>query len=147
MDKDDDGDDGFTPGGNATFPLSIMGQNGQNAQSGQNAQNSQGGKGRQDKKQARRKYLDTYCENLTSITINAQVGEIGLNIANCSGDQDYNPTPAFDLTLTVSTPPSIQSAAFDYSTINHIYVPADAVETYKSTSNWSQFKDIITAIQ
>ena len=89
----------------------------------------------------------TYCENLTSITINAQVGEIGLNIANCSGDQDYNPTPAFDLTLTVSTPPSIQSTAFDYSTINHIYVPADAVETYKSTSNWSQFKDIITAIQ
>ena len=66
MDKDDDGDDGFTPGGNATFPLSIMGQNGQNAQSGQNAQNSQGGKGRQDKKQARRKYLDTYCENLTA---------------------------------------------------------------------------------
>lgn len=89
----------------------------------------------------------TYCENLTSITINAQVGAIESNIANCSGDQDYNPTPAFDLTLTVSTPPSIESEAFYYSTINHIYVPADAVETYKSTSNWAQFKDIITAIQ
>lgn len=89
----------------------------------------------------------TYCENLTSITINAQVGAIESNIANCSGDQDYNPTPAFDLTLTVSTPPSIESGAFYYSTINHIYVPADAVETYKSTSNWAQFKDIITAIQ
>ena len=56
---DDGGEDtdGFTPGGNATFPLSINSQEG-----------SQGGQGPKNggKKPPRRKYLDTYCENLVA---------------------------------------------------------------------------------
>ena len=55
---DDGGEDtdGFTPGGNATFPLSINSQEGS-----QGPKNGKGGK-----KPPRRKYLDTYCENLVA---------------------------------------------------------------------------------
>ncbi|OUN69441.1 MULTISPECIES: ATP-dependent Clp protease ATP-binding subunit [unclassified Faecalibacterium] len=58
---DDGGEDtdGFTPGGNATFPLSINSQEG--SQGGQGPKNGKGGK-----KPPRRKYLDTYCENLVA---------------------------------------------------------------------------------
>ena len=58
---DDGGEDtdGFTPGGNATFPLSINSQEG--SQGGQGSKNGKGGK-----KPPRRKYLDTYCENLVA---------------------------------------------------------------------------------
>ena len=61
MQDDSDGgdEDGFTPGGNATFPLSIAGQ-----EAGQNGQTSPKN-GKSGKKPPRRKYLDTYCENLT----------------------------------------------------------------------------------
>ena len=63
MQGDEDDADGFTPGGNATFPLSING--GQSGPGAQNAQSAQNG-GKADKKRPRRKYLDTYCENLTA---------------------------------------------------------------------------------
>ena len=68
-----DGDeDGFTPGGNATFPLSITGQaGGQNGQ--QNAPNKNG---RAGKKPPRRKYLDTYCENLTAKARDGRLDDI-----------------------------------------------------------------------
>ena len=62
QDGGDDGwedTDGFTPGGNATFPLSINSQEG--SQGGQGPKNGKGGK-----KPPRRKYLDTYCENLVA---------------------------------------------------------------------------------
>ena len=68
-----DGDeDGFTPGGNATFPLSITGQAG-----GQNGQQSAPNKnGRAGKKPPRRKYLDTYCENLTAKARDGRLDDI-----------------------------------------------------------------------
>ena len=62
MQQDGDGegeDDGFVPGGNATFPLNLAGQG-----EGAVPPNSKNGKG--GKKPPRRKYLDTYCENLTA---------------------------------------------------------------------------------
>ena len=62
-------EDGFTPGGNATFPLSIAGQEGQGGPNG--AKN-----GRAGKKPPRRKYLDTYCENLTAKARDGRLDDI-----------------------------------------------------------------------
>ena len=71
-DGSDGDEDGFTPGGNATFPLSITGQaGGQNGQ--QNAPNKNG---RAGKKPPRRKYLDTYCENLTAKARDGRLDDI-----------------------------------------------------------------------
>ena len=72
-DGSDGDEDGFTPGGNATFPLSITGQaGGQNGQ--QNAPNKNNG--RAGKKPPRRKYLDTYCENLTAKARDGRLDDI-----------------------------------------------------------------------
>ena len=74
MQDDSDGgdDDGFTPGGNATFPLSIAGQEGTAGQNGQaGARNAKG-----NKKPPRRKYLDTYCENLTGKARDGKLDDI-----------------------------------------------------------------------
>ena len=62
-------EDGFTPGGNATFPLSIAGQEGQGGPNG--AKNGKAGK-----KPPRRKYLDTYCENLTAKARDGRLDDI-----------------------------------------------------------------------
>ena len=71
-DGSDGDEDGFTPGGNATFPLSITGQAG-----GQNGQQSAPNKnGRAGKKPPRRKYLDTYCENLTAKARDGRLDDI-----------------------------------------------------------------------
>ena len=71
-DGSDGDEDGFTPGGNATFPLSITGQAG-----GQNGQQSASNKnGRAGKKPPRRKYLDTYCENLTAKARDGRLDDI-----------------------------------------------------------------------
>ncbi len=67
----DDGEDGFTPGGNATFPVGISGQ----SQQGQNAQSAQSGC-KADRKPPRRKYLDTYCENLTQKARDGRLDDI-----------------------------------------------------------------------
>ena len=72
MQDDSDGgdEDGFTPGGNATFPLSIAGQ-----EAGQNGQTSPKN-GKSGKKPPRRKYLDTYCENLTGKARDGKLDDI-----------------------------------------------------------------------
>ena len=62
-------EDGFPPGGNATFPLSIAGQEGQGGPNG--AKNGKAGK-----KPPRRKYLDTYCENLTAKARDGRLDDI-----------------------------------------------------------------------
>ena len=60
--EETDDAEGFTPGGNATFPLSL---------SGQEEKKDAGRAG--NKKPPRRKFLDTYCENLTE---KARAGKI-----------------------------------------------------------------------
>ncbi len=73
MQDDSDGgdEDGFTPGGNATFPLSIAGQEG-----GQNSSQAAPKNGKNGKKPPRRKYLDTYCENLTGKARDGKLDDI-----------------------------------------------------------------------
>ena len=58
--------DGFTPGGNATFPLSLSDRE-EKKDSGRS-----GGK----QKPPRRKFLDTYCENLTEKARNGKLDDI-----------------------------------------------------------------------
>ena len=87
----------------------------------------------------------SHCENLTSITLTTDA-ELGINIAN-SSITNPPPTPAFDLTCTSTTPPTITEKTFAHSTIKNIYVPASAVDTYKLASYWADYKDIIKAIQ
>ena len=60
--EETDDAEGFTPGGNATFPLSLSGQE----------EKKDAGRGG-NKKPPRRKFLDTYCENLTE---KARAGKI-----------------------------------------------------------------------
>ena len=60
--EETDDAEGFTPGGNATFPLSLSGQE-------EKKDTGRGG----NKKPPRRKFLDTYCENLTE---KARAGKI-----------------------------------------------------------------------
>ena len=73
MQDDSDGgdEDGFTPGGNATFPLSIAGQ-----ESGQNSSQAAPKNSKNGKKPPRRKYLDTYCENLTGKARDGKLDDI-----------------------------------------------------------------------
>ncbi len=56
--EDDDGDEDLMPGSSATFPLSMNGGT-------QEASKGEKKPGRNGKKPPRRKFLDTYCENLT----------------------------------------------------------------------------------
>ena len=56
--EDDDGDEDLMPGSSATFPLSMNGGT-------QGAPKEDKKPGRNGKKPPRRKFLDTYCENLT----------------------------------------------------------------------------------
>ena len=55
--EESEGDDDLVPGSSATFPLGVNG----GAQNGKNEKKA----GKNEKKPPRRKFLDTYCENLT----------------------------------------------------------------------------------
>ena len=65
-------------------------------------------------------------------------------------DVSYSLVSEFDayLTLTVlaTTPPTISSSS-NQSPSGNIYVPASAVDTYKSASGWSTWSTKIVAIQ
>lgn len=52
------------------------------------------------------------------------------------------------LTCYGTTPPTLGSNVFaGVTTLEHIYVPAEAVEDYKAATNWSNYASIISAIQ
>ena len=69
--SEEGGDDGFVPGGNATFPLSMTGQDDQNGSGNAGGKNNKSGK-----KPPRRKFLDTYCENLTAKARDGRLDDI-----------------------------------------------------------------------
>ena len=54
-----------------------------------------------------------------------------------------------ELTVNIDTPPTFAIApdAVNKPGIEHIYVPAASVETYKTTPDWSEYADVISAIQ
>ena len=50
------------------------------------------------------------------------------------------------VTVLATTPPTLGSGAFNNSSINKIYVPAESVEAYKSATNWADYASKIEAI-
>lgn len=90
-------------------------------------------------------YAFCYSVNLTSITLNTDA-ELGYYIAN-DFSSGANVTPAFDLTCKSMTPPTISGRTFQYSTINNIYLPAEAIDVYMKNNLWAGYGNIIKPIQ
>lgn len=82
------------------------------------------------------------CRSLETITLPKELGSIGIGAF-------YNCSSLKTVTCLATTPPVLGISAF-YSVPNaltDIYVPAEAVEAYKATTNWSNYAGIISAIQ
>ena len=68
------------------------------------------------------------------------------SVINIEAGVFRNITNALTLTCLPTTPPSLGSNAFSGTTITAIYVPASAVDTYKTDSAWSVYAAKISAI-
>lgn len=79
------------------------------------------------------------CTGLTSIYIPYSVTSIGEGaFSSCSG--------LTSVTVNATTPPTLGYGAFDDTNNCPIYVPSGSVNTYKTTSIWSNYSSRITAI-
>ena len=78
------------------------------------------------------------CSDLTSVTIPSSVTSIGGFPFIGSGRPSV-------ITVESTTPPTMTSL-WETSGNSTIYVPAESVETYKTTSGWSTYASIIQAI-
>ena len=78
------------------------------------------------------------CPLLTHITFPA-------SISGFSSGQHFHSSGITTLTFEGTTPPSIVNGAFA-DTIQIIYVPASAVNTYKSATNWSAYASKIVGV-
>ena len=76
--------------------------------------------------------------NLTSVTLPANVKEIAARAFGYCG--------LTTVTVEAATPPAITETTFQDCDLQHIYVPAEAVDAYKAAANWSTYASIITAI-
>lgn len=82
----------------------------------------------------------SYCTGLTSVTIPNSVTNIGLNAFN-------NCTSLKNVTIEATTPPTLANAnAFTNTNKCPIYVPAESVDAYKTTTNWSTYASRIHPI-
>ena len=76
---------------------------------------------------------------LTEITLPASLTEVsGYTFDNCSN--------LSTITSLATTPPTVGYAAFSSVNLQHIYVPAESVNVYKSASGWSAYATKISAI-
>lgn len=77
------------------------------------------------------------CGALSEITIPSGITSIGINaFYGCGG--------LLSITLKGTTPPTLETGAFDYTNDCPIYVPTSAVDTYKAA--WSSYSSRIRAI-
>ena len=77
--------------------------------------------------------------SLTSITIPASVTSIGGTAFPNGGLKS--------VTMEGTTPPAIAANTFTYVGLEHIYVPAEAVEAYKAAEGWSTYAGIIESVE
>lgn len=83
-------------------------------------------------------YTFSSLSGLKTVNITNRVASIGNNaFRNCSN--------LTSITVNRITPPSLSESAF-YGSTCPIYVPASAVDTYKSASDWASYADRIQAI-
>ena len=103
------------------------------------------------------------CSGLTSITIPSAVTRIGQQtFNNCVGLTSidipsgvtrigssgfYGCTGLTSVTVNATTPPTLDSNAFDATNNCPIYVPSGSVSTYKSSQYWFIYSSRIEAIQ
>lgn len=87
-------------------------------------------------------YAFRYCTGLKEL-------EIGSGITNMNGSYCFGNCTALErVIIHATTPPSLSSSAFTNSTaLKEIRVPASALDTYKSYSNWSKYADIMVGIE
>lgn len=83
------------------------------------------------------------CENLISVDLPASLTEVQYSVFGC-----WPGTPALaSVTFHGTTPPSLGMATMGSSTVK-IYVPASAVDAYKSaTGGWTMYKDQVYPIE
>lgn len=79
------------------------------------------------------------CSKMLSLEIPASVTTIGSKAFESMGFQNGNCTFTFKST----TPPTIQTNTFSSYAIKEIRVPMEAVEAYKTATNWSNYADKI----
>lgn len=79
-----------------------------------------------------------YGTSITALTIPSNITNIG---NNAFGYSDLT-----NITFESSTPPTIGTLIFSHSNITHIYVPSDAVDTYKAVQNLNSYIDKIQPI-
>lgn len=72
--------------------------------------------------------------------------EIGERITNIQENSFYNYSSLSVVIFKGTTPPSLETRAFNSSRNFTIYVPAESVNTYKSASGWSTYASRIQAI-
>ena len=79
------------------------------------------------------------CTGLTSVTIGNGVTTIGQGaFSGCSG--------LTSVTVQATTPPTLETNAFNTNMNCPIYVPSASVEAYKAATNWSNYASSIQAI-
>lgn len=83
-------------------------------------------------------YAFRFCQACTEIKIGSDIKKIG------SGAFARNSCKKF--TITAITPPTISSDALDLGTSCIIYVPASALDTYKTATNWSKYASQMVAV-
>ena len=80
------------------------------------------------------------CINISKVTIGSGVTEINsYAFKKC--------TYLDSITIKATTPPTLGSDVFGDDILLKIYVPAASVDAYKTATNWSQYANIIKAIQ
>lgn len=80
-----------------------------------------------------------FIDGIDNLTIGAGITEIGGELA-CRGT----------LTIKATVPPTVTSNPIfngEAGSPSKIYVPKESVEAYKTAENWSQYADIIFAIE
>ena len=85
------------------------------------------------------KNLFSGCTSLEKVTLLEGINTIDFEAFN-------NLTNLTTLILKATTPPTLNSSAFNNTTPSHIYVPAASVDTYKNDRKWRVFADKIQAI-
>lgn len=75
---------------------------------------------------------------LTSIIIPSTITFIAIGA--------FMSSPLESVTILATTPPTLGSGAFSNGKLQTIYVPAESVELYKSSTNWSAYADYIEPI-
>lgn len=91
------------------------------------------------------------CSGITNIILPTTLISIYANLNSFRNmyPSFYGCSALESITIQASAPPTLDgSSAFsDLDSLSHIYVPAEAVDAYKAASGWSDYADLISAIQ